>query len=50
MKIISTRLSIIIKNILKKLGFVNNSFYINGSDMLPAPLSTEEENEILQLL
>ncbi len=50
MKIIATKLSVIIKNILKKLGLVNSSFYINGPETLPPPLSAEEENELLILL
>ncbi len=50
MKIVSTKLSLIIKNILKKLGLINSSYYINGPETLPPPLSTEEESKILQLL
>lgn len=32
----------------KKLGFVDEVHYINGSETLPAPLSKEEEQEIMQ--
>ncbi len=47
MKIVATKLSLIIRNILKKLGLVNSSFYINGPETLPPPLSNEEEAELL---
>ena len=50
MKIISTKLSLIIKNLLKKLGLVNTSFYINGPETLPAPMTPEEEQEVLNQL
>ncbi len=50
MKIIATKLHIILQNILKKLGFVNSSFYINGPETLPPPLESEEEYEALQML
>ncbi len=50
MKIISTKLSIIIRNILKKIGLINNSYYINGPETLPEPLNAEEEQEILSML
>lgn len=33
--------------ILFKLGFLRPSFYINGPETLPPPLSTEEETELL---
>ncbi|MBO5747307.1 MAG: RNA polymerase sporulation sigma factor SigE [Clostridia bacterium] len=50
MKIIATKLHIILRNILKKLGLVNSSFYINGPETLPPPLESDEEAEALQLL
>ncbi len=34
-------------SILKKLGLLKKIFYINGPETLPAPLSSEEESEIL---
>ncbi len=36
--------------IIDKLGFVEDIFYIGGSDTLPAPLSQEEEKEIINRL
>ena len=50
MKIISTKLHIIIKNILKKLGLFNKSFYINGPETLPPPLDSDEEQRLLKQL
>ena len=50
MKMVSTKLNVIIKNILSKVGLVKNGFYINGPETLPPPLSVEEENDILALL
>ena len=50
MRIVATKLSLIIRNILKKLGLVNSSFYINGPETLPPPLSNEEEAELLAQL
>ena len=50
MKIIYTEITTIIKNILRKLGFINSSYYINGAETLPAPLSASEEKDILQML
>lgn len=50
MNIICTKLSLIIRNLLKKFGLINNSFYINGPESLPAPLNSEEEARILALL
>ena len=50
MKIISTKLSLIIKNLLKKIGLINTSFYINGPETLPPPLTPEEEQEVLSRL
>ena len=50
MKIISTKLSVIIRNLLKKLGLINSSYYINGPETLPEPLSASEEAEMLSLL
>lgn len=50
MKIISTKIHTIIRNILKRLGLINSSFYINGPETLPEPLSAESEAEVLALL
>ncbi len=50
MKIISTKLSVIIRNLLKKLGLINSSYYINGPETLPEPLTPQEEAEMLSLL
>ena len=50
MRIVSTKISVIIKNLLKKFGLISSSFYINGPETLPPPLSNEEENELLQKL
>ena len=50
MKIISTKISLIIKNILKKFGIVNSSFYINGPETLPPTMSAEEEADALSML
>lgn len=50
MKIISTKFSVIIKNLLKKIGLISKSFYINGPEILPPPLSQEEETKMLSLL
>ena len=50
MKIISTKIHTIIRNILKRLGLINSSFYINGPETLPEPLSAESEAEVLGLL
>lgn len=36
--------------IIDKLGFLEDVFYIGGSDTLPAPLSQEEEKEIINRL
>ena len=36
--------------IIDKLGFAEDIFYIGGSDTLPAPLSQEEEKEIISRL
>ncbi|MBQ3550130.1 MAG: sigma-70 family RNA polymerase sigma factor [Clostridia bacterium] len=50
MKIISTKIHTIIRNILKRLGLINSSFYINGPETLPEPLSAEGEAEVMALL
>ncbi len=50
MKIISTKLHIIIRNLLKRIGLINNSFYINGPETLPEPLKPDEEAKMLSLL
>ena len=47
MKIIATKLHIIIINLLKKLGLFDESYYINGPETLPEPLTVEEEREII---
>ena len=36
--------------IIDKLGIVKDIFYIGGSDTLPAPLTQEEEKEIISKL
>ncbi len=38
------------KRILSRLGFKNSSFYINGPETLPPPLTAEEEQRIISLL
>ena len=50
MKIISTKLGLIIRNLLKKIGLINNSYYINGPETLPEPLKADEEKMLLSLL
>ncbi len=50
MKIIATRLRVLIRNLLSKFGFIGSSFYINGPETLPEPLSAEEETYVLGLL
>ena len=50
MKIISTKLHIIIKNILKKLGLISSIYYINGPETLPEPLKPDEEIKMLEML
>ncbi len=50
MRVICTRISTIIKNLLSKLGLIKSSYYINGPETLPAPLTAEEENKVLALL
>ncbi|MCD8188602.1 MAG: RNA polymerase sporulation sigma factor SigE [Ruminococcus sp.] len=42
----------ILKHVIKKIKnlFVGEVFYINGSDMLPSPLSRSEEEEVFQRL
>ena len=50
MKIISTKIHTIIRNILKRLGLINSSFYINGPETLPPPLSPEEEAKVILTL
>ena len=37
----------LICNILSKLGLISPTFYINGPETLPPPLSAEEENRLL---
>lgn len=34
--------------LIRKIGFIKPIFYINGPETLPPPLSTEEENRLLQ--
>lgn len=50
MKIIATKLKVLIRSLLSKIGFIGNSFYINGPETLPEPLSAEEEARVLGLL
>ncbi len=50
MIIVSTKLKVIVKNILSKLGLINSSYYINGPETLPPPLTIEEEQNTIQML
>lgn len=50
MRIIHTKISVLIKKLLLKAGFTGRSFYVNGPDTLPPPLSQAEENEVLSKL
>ena len=50
MKIISTDLFKLLKNILSKLKSKGNIFYINGPETLPAPLNPQEELDVISLL
>lgn len=50
MTIIATKIRLIIKNILKKLGLINSSYYINGPETLPPPLIAEDEIKIVSML
>lgn len=47
MHIIATKMKVLIVDILKKLGFFDESYFISGPETLPEPLSSEEEKEIL---
>lgn len=42
------KLKNLLNGILYKLGFIRPVFYINGPETLPAPLSNEEENNLLR--
>lgn len=50
MKIVCTSFRVLIRNILKKLGFGKYTHYINGPETLPPPLSAEEEAKIVALI
>ena len=50
MKIISTKFRVILHNILRKFGLLKSSYYINGPETLPPPLSAEDEIEIINML
>jgi RNA polymerase sporulation-specific sigma factor len=50
MKIIATNIIVLLKNIFKKFKVNNKSYYINGPETLPAPLTVEEEAKILAML
>ena len=41
------KLKNLVYKLLIKLGFVSPTYYINGPETLPPPLSTEEENRLL---
>ncbi len=43
-------LKALMEKILVSLGIKNTAFYINGPDILPPPLKTVEENELMQEL
>ena len=47
MRIVATKLHVIIINLLKKLGFFDESYYINGPETLPEPLTVEQEREMI---
>jgi len=47
---IQSRLKIAFLRVLEKLGFVNDLYYINGPETLPAPLSAEEERIVFRKL
>jgi len=47
MRIIATSLKTILTELLKKLGLIRPSHYINGPETLPAPLTAEEESKLL---
>lgn len=42
------KLKLILCRLLMRLGLIKPSFYINGAETLPPPLSAEEEREILE--
>lgn len=44
------KISMILNEMLKKLGFKNSSYYINGPETLPPPLSKEEEQIVFKRL
>ena len=39
-----------INNLIRKIKKTDSVFYINGPDLLPAPLSKEEESELIDKL
>ena len=47
MRIVATKLHVSIINLLKKFGFFDESYYINGPETLPEPLTVEQEREII---
>ncbi len=42
------KLKLFLCRLLMRLGLIKHSFYINGAETLPPPLSAEEEQEILE--
>lgn len=44
------RLKIFFIKLLKRIGILSEIHYINGSDVLPAPLSKEEEENVMKML
>lgn len=47
MRIVASSFRTIITGILKKLGLIRPSHYINGPETLPPPLTADEENKLL---
>ena len=43
------KLRLFICKLVIKLGFAKTAYYINGSETLPAPLSTEQEQELIKM-
>ncbi len=50
MKIISTSIFKLLKNLINKIKTKSSSFYINGPETLPPPLSSEEEIRVISML
>lgn len=42
------KLRLFFSKLIIKLGFAKTAYYINGSETLPAPLSTEQEQELIK--